>query len=316
MISENVILLRPLWVPHSFVKEENCRQTIKEWLIDGNYYINTQSSNFSIFVQSPDEIKRALSLDAFRFAQHSAQTVYELEKTNAYTKFTSWRIIKLYYAAFFAAHSVLRFFGKSFSHLEYGHTNFVSERAKTEAGYDPNLNSSYYLLSFDYLNQNILFKNYKKSHQDLWKCFSELLYKISIDVLSVRASENRREAFSQTLSVILDMLRDRGRCNSGNWLSVVRNEVNYKSMRDAWFPFSKTTLTFDDLMGKTNKWRDGRCDFSHPNLAKTEMEKFFITAFFIIDLAISICIDFNDISKISGIRSGNFFRLLHDSKVP
>jgi hypothetical protein len=303
-------LLRPLWAPSSLISDEDCKQSLKLWLMEGNYYVNSTPPGLSLYCQVPDEIKKSLSLDAFRFAAHSAQTVFELEKTSAYTKFTSWRVIQAYYAAYFAAHAILRFFGKSFSHLENGHVNFLKERCHDETGYTPDLSSTYYLITYSPKDQELSFLRRPESHKDLWRCFEELLRNISKETLSVTASEQRRKDLSKIFSDLADALNFRGKHPAGNWLSVVRNDVNYKSQHGAWFPFSKTTPSFEDLMAKVKDWRKGSNDSENPNLIKNDLERFFITAFSIVDLALSIGFDYQDIIDKSGRRSADFSRLI------
>lgn len=304
-------LLRPLWYSKGFVSNEDCRQSLKLWLTDGNYYINETPPELSLFCQSVDEVKKCFSLDAFRFAAHSAQTVYELEKSSAYTKLTSWRMIQTYYAAYFAAHAVLRFFGCSFSHLEAGHVRFLKDRCTSEVGYSPNLPSTYYLISLSPETRSLSFERFNESHKDLWKCFLALLQRVSNDSLSLRASEVRRQSISKKFADLADALSARGRFPAGNWLSLMRNEVNYKSLHGVWFPFEKSTPAFGDLMASVKDWRDCSSEFGDPNSITNDRERFFISAFMVIDLGLSIAMDYQKISPKSGRRSNEFKRLIN-----
>ena len=310
MNRDDIILLRSLWFPKGFVSDENCTKSLKLWLIEGNYYINYTPTDFSLFCQSMDEIKRSLSLDAFRFISHAAQTVYELEKSNAYHTLTSWRMIQSYYAAYYSAHSVLRFFGQSFSHLEPGHVQHLKNRCNSESGYDPKLPSSYYLISLSPENQLLSFCQCKESHRDLWKSFSRLISSISVDVLSLRASEVRRQSLSKQFADLADALTERGSYPSGNWLSFMRNEVNYNSYSGAWFPFEKSTPIFSELIKRVRHWRNFKNDFIDPNSVKSDQERFFITCFMIFDLGISIALDFQHIGNKPGLRSKKFKHLV------
>jgi len=306
----DVELLRPLWAPKSLSYDEDCRQTVKLWLSDGNYYVNNAPPDLSLFCQITEEIKKSMSLDAFRFAAHTAQTVFELEQTSAYPKLTSWRVIQTYYAAYFAAHAILRFFGRSFSHLENGHVQFLKTRCASEAGYLPNLPSTYYLIEFSPEEQNLTFNKCSESHKDLWRSFNELLREISTNSLTLRASDSRRQALSQVFSNLSDALCQRGQYQLGNWLSVVRNEVNYKSLHGVWFPFSKVTPEFSELMAKIKAWRKGASDLGNPNHSKNDLERFFVTAFSVIDFGLSLAQDYQEIVEKTGRRSADFSRLL------
>lgn len=303
-------LLRALWVPLSFVADENCSQSLKVWLSEGNYYINNAQPGLSLFCQNKDELKKCFSLDAFRFASHAAQTVHEMEKSTAYEKLTSWRVIQAYYAAYFAAHAILRFFGKSFSHLESGHVAFLRGRCQSEAGYTPTLPSSYYLIESCPTTQNLSFTRCDESHKDLWKCFLALITALEQQVLTLRASQERLQEISANFLDLRESLTNRGRFPAGNWLSNVRNEVNYKSLEGVWFPFSKSTPSFESLLGKVKDWRVGEVNLGRPEFEKNELTRFFATALLVVDFCISLTLDYGSLVNRAGRRSSDFSRLV------
>lgn len=282
--------------------------------MEGDYYINNSPPNLSIYPQNLDDVRKCMSLDAFKFSMHAAQTIYEVENSSAYSKLTSWRIIQIYYAAFFSAHSILRFFGNSFSQLENGHVNHLLQRCNSEAGFTPNLSSTNYLISFSANNQEITFTKYHDSHKGMWNCFATLIGELSLNVLTLRASEQRREELSLIFSQIKDSLTLRDTHPDGNWLSLLRNNVNYKSYHGVWFPFSKQTPSFHDLMKKFRDWRTGSTFPINPNNITNDLERFVYTAFIITDFAISLSLDYQKNAEKPGIRSADFSRLLNESK--
>ncbi|EFM61612.1 Hypothetical protein BROD_2445 [Brucella sp. NF 2653] len=281
--------------------------------MDGNYYFNNTPPGVSIYCQNTMDVQKYFSLDAFKFASHAAQTVYELEKTSAYTKLTSWRLIQVYYAAFFSAHSTLRYFGRSFTHLEGGHVKFIKARCETEAGYLPKLPSSYYLIKFSPEKNELSFKEQDESHKDLWISYRALLQEISSNVLNLRASEDRRRAISNIFSDIEDSISNHGKNPSGNWLSMVRNEANYKSLQGVWFPFTKDTPLFQELMTKVKNWRKVSLDIESPNMAKNDLERFFLTAFAVIDIGLSLTSDYITLIKKPDRRLKSYIHLLRSS---
>lgn len=313
MKESDVTLLRPLWMPFSFVSDDDCKLSVKQWLIDGNYYVNKPENGFTVFTTIPDEFKKCLSLDAFSFAKNSAQTLVELEKSAAYTKLTSWRIIQAYYAAFYSAHALLRFFGRSFSHLEPGHTKFLSERSESEVGQSPILASGNFLMTFTPSDNEVTFEAYKESHKDLWKCFLALTEELSNKSLALRASKERCEILSGHFSEITDLITQMDKHPAGNWLSVVRNEVNYKSLHGVWYPFSKATPAFESLMREAGQWRNLGNEFTNITSKRNDMERFFLTALSVVDLALSISFDYRRLIDASGRRSENFARLIKES---
>lgn len=310
MKKSDLEILRPLWIPRSLIRDEDCRQTLKIWLTDGNYYVNNSPPGLSLFCLEDDELKRCLSLDAFRFSTHAAQTLHELEKSTAYEKLTSWRVIQAYYAAFYSAHAILRLFGRSFSHLEAGHVGFLRQRCLSEVGYSSNIQSSYYLIQYDPQTHTVEFSKYGESHKDLWKCFLALLFWIEQRSLGLRASEERRQQLSSYFADLALAITKHGAFPAGNWLSAYRNEVNYKSSGGVWYPFAKNTPSFESILRKMKGWHSGDMKLSSPSLEKSEVAQFFATSLSIVNLNISLSNDYRSLLIRSGRRSGGFEKLV------
>lgn len=285
--------------------------SVKEWLIDGQYSVNPSTTNLSLFCRDIDSLKKAMSLDAFRFLSHSVQTVYELESSNSYNKFSAWQAIKTYYAAFFAAHAILRFFGKSYSHLENGHVRHLASRSASDTESYINLPTSYYLIFIQ--DTDVKFESHGRSHESFWNCFNLFLVELSNIALTIRASEERRQDLSNRITNLSTALCNVNRHRSGNWLSYMRNEINYKSMPGVWFPIPKSTPDFSDLYRNISRWRDADCFTEDTSYIKNEFERFFLTSFCVIDLALSIGLDYQSLLHKVGRRSYNFNYLLSSS---
>lgn len=304
-------LLRPEWVTKSFIEDEDCRQSLKVWLIDGNYYANCTPPDLSLNCLDTEELMRSLSLDAFRLSAHAAQTICEVEKTSAYSKFSSWRIIQVYYAAFFAAHATLKFFGSSFSHLEAGHAEHLKQVCLKHAGYTPSIQASNYLIQFDPQSRTVRFSRYGESHKDLWKCYLHLISDLEKATLKLRASNMVRQEISAYFADLGMALTDRGRFQSGNWLSSIRNDVNYQSSPSAWFPFSKGTPAFEDLLRRARGWQAGQLLLENPNAERNNLVRFFITAFSVVDFCVAISKDYKILVGGEGIRSQTYSKILN-----
>lgn len=315
MKSENIDLIRELWYRKEFLNDSSCSISLKQWLIDGDYYINSEGNMFSLYVMDKENMVSVMSYDAFKFLLHAAQTFNEAESEGAYRAASSWKVIKLYYAAYFSAHATLRLFGKSFNYLEPGHVNFLGERARTEAGFNPRLKSGNYLASFDFERGDLSFEHFNDSHKDLWRNYSDLLAEMASNSLSLRAPDRRRQELSGYFSSMLSALRHGGSCPLGNWLSVFRNEVNYKSMHGVWYPFPKHAPTINHLMSSAKRWRVAEVDCGDPLLSASEVERFFLTCFQVFDLAISISLDLSKMLDKKDRRIFDFKRMLNESAV-
>jgi hypothetical protein len=63
-------------------------------------------------------------------------------------------------------------------------------------------------------------------------------------------------------------------------------------------------------MAKVKDWRKGSSDLGNPNYIKNDLERFFVTAFSVIDIGLSLAQDYQEIVEESGRRSADFSRLL------
>jgi len=311
MHDSDIKALRSLWVGNALNSTPMHTRGVKLWLMDGDSYVNNTPPLMSLHTTNPELYKDALSFDAFRFASNAAQTLKELEQSSAYSKVTSWRVIKTYYAAFFAAHATMRIFGRSFSSLSDAHAQHLANRCLTEAGYTPNLPSGYYLISIN--NKDISFKKYKSSHECFWTCYSDLCKFISLESLKLSHPKSKREDIQNYFDNISSALTNNGRKPKPNWLSNVRNDVNYSSEYGVWYPFNTKTPDHNNLFGTFRNWRSGNLSINSPHLVKNDIERFYHTAFSVIDIGMAFANDYKTLLKVDTNTSSIYKRLVENA---
>ena len=121
-MSRIVDLLRPIWLPRVSEVERVTAGGMQSWVRTGTYYL--------MDVASPRHVKLGLwdSLDLCqpfaseinRLASAAFETAASYRLIPRLPKSTAWLMIKMYYAAFYAAHALCRIGGKS-------STNFTSD---------------------------------------------------------------------------------------------------------------------------------------------------------------------------------------------
>ena len=308
MQESDIKALRSLWVGNALNSTPDHKRGVKLWLMDGDSYVNNAPPSISLHTTNPEAYKDALSFDAFRFASNAAQTLKELEQSSAYSKVTSWRIIKTYYAAFFAAHATMRIFGRSFSSLSDAHVQYLANRCLSEAGYRPNFPSGYYLISID--NKDLSFKKYRSSHECFWVCYSDLCKFISSESLKISHPKDKREDIQNYFNNISIALTNNNPNKKPSWLSSVRNDVNYSSEYGVWYPFNTKTPDHHDLFGNFRSWRSGNLSISSPHLVKNDIERFYHTAFSVIDTGMAFANDYKSLLQIDTDTSAVYKRLI------
>lgn len=151
--------------------------------------------------------------------------------TQPQAKNASWQTIEHYYAAYYAAHYLIRLTGISLTNLDSNATKAVTRNfCEFSQATVPN---GLYLLSYDVPTQTLtLRKNLKKSsggsHQDAWQLWVKLVEKLSAETssdpveyaaTSVELSEHKKF-----------LLKSSGKFNPPE----IRGEINYQFKGGAW----------------------------------------------------------------------------------
>jgi hypothetical protein len=291
----DVTPLRSLWAHASLHDRSVYCHGFKEWLSSGDFFLDSfqEKGGFELSIRDKNRWKSAMASDSIRYGINALQSVHSIRASDQFPKLGAWPIIQAYYSAFFAAHSILRLFGRPFSYLEPGHANDICLRAKTELScVKPKLPSGSYFGKFDQNLQKIEFVHKKKSHEHLWAGFADLLNDISKRVLLVRGLEKNLAEVSIELSEIIQLLNQNGRFPNGNWLSVVRNNINYKASEHSWFPFSKNTVSSRELFDSLSTLRNGSFAADDCKGRRTEEERVIATCLLIVNLSNELLTDY------------------------
>lgn len=163
------------------------------------------------------------------------ETLIALEHRKVNIRSMAWMIVKLYYSSFYAAHALIRSMGYLCIHID----NDTASRIKYYSSiYYQNCkkpNQGYYLLKYESNDNKISFSrniNAKGSHQFLWRCVMTIIN----DLLQQLSSRSRiYQPYIVSLLKLRDIMCLRGN-SSGNWLSVIRNDVTYKHTLGVWYP--------------------------------------------------------------------------------
>src|ERR1044072_569117 len=223
-----------------FKKSGKVEFDLKAWVANQEYYIDADITRTSFSLRIVNEnFFRAISKDCDRFSMASIESLCAIQPNRVFARNSSWPIINAYYAGFFAAHALLRIFGVSFSQLSNSHVRKVWEFAKV-VGRDNgvvSIEEGFYEGIFSKTDHTITFQKLKDSHADLWKCFLHLLQRLIDIVPSTSASTPDKLRTMELLAEIKSVISQHPGGSQGNWLSIIRNNVNYQGGYGAWFPY-------------------------------------------------------------------------------
>lgn len=309
-------VLRKYWVDQSLESRASDFADFKKWLAKENYYVNAgpTEQSFSLYVRDSSEFKKAMSFDSFRMGMNALQSVHGIRKNPAFTKLTAWHLIQAYYAAFYAAHSTLRIFGRPFLYLEAGHSAQISNRIKTELGIQCRILSGNYLAAYDSKNNNLTFYHKRDSHKDLWSQYAKLLSSLSTDVFGARAAQQDLVDISGFFDGVNRFLNRGAGNGTGNWLSIFRNEVSYRSYDEAWYPFSNNKVVASKMFDSLSNWKVGGLNIADCESKKTEIEIFIYTCMIVVQLGTELLKDYCVVADSKNTRVIQFQKFYELSK--
>jgi hypothetical protein len=235
--------LRFSWAPGLNEVSGNVIKGVGNWLADENYQIYSafRAKRFTLQVADTEQYLNALAGDINRTAVAAFQSIIEARKSPYFPKSTAWVVIKSYYAAFFAAHAMMRMFGISFTNLERPQTAALNRIAKLYSVWHEDVVPGNFVSSFSGASREIRWDRVDSStggvHEKFWTFFKTVLDDLSRKVLK---SKSTLSVDSQQVSTKLTELSQNlcyDSCFKGTWLSVVRNRINYKHQYGAWYPF-------------------------------------------------------------------------------
>ncbi len=229
---------------------------MKGWIANQNYFIDSDlvANNYSVRASDKEYLKSALANDCNRMAAAAIESISGVQLDKSLNKSGAWGVIRSYYAAFFSIHSIMRMFGISCSQLEKVHVDKIYESANAvgKTGNVTRLESGFYSIKVDDSYSCVSFHKYKNPHKDTWGEFLSLIETLISNSAKVTAiSKYKIEAIDILMTVKKGVTRSR--CgDKGNWLSEMRNSINYQHSHGVWFPYERRPVApaYIDTIGK------------------------------------------------------------------
>lgn len=222
---------------------------LNNWIAKGSDYlvVKDQTSNcFSICTYDYFDFLRPYAFDINRLSCASIESIKDIEKKTWQSKFIGWNITKFYYSAFFSAHCILKLTGNSLVNIDSIALDKIRSITRNYGFTYGNLNSGIYCVQIDFRNNNLaFFKNpvYDNSHEGLWRCFLDFLNSNKSSIYS-QLPLIEAQPIVEKIEELIKALKN-WNCSNGNWLSRVRNLVNYNQSYGIWFPYKDYLLDYD-----------------------------------------------------------------------
>jgi len=260
-------ILHQLSVNRIYTVTTPTQTDLKAWLANGQYLLaqplssnsNSRATDFKLRVNYIDYYYASLANDCNRFSQAAIETMWSVGEVPRLPKSAGWATIKMYYSAFFAAHAILRLYGRSCTQLSAEHVEKVHEiaTATNYAGNATNIESGFYSSSFS--TNEVGFRKIKDSHADTWASFYDLLSWIIQEIGSTTGRGIHKADAMTLLENIKSGITQSG-ATRGNWMSQIRNKINYQHSNGVWHPYVGV-LHDNVMMSKNSEWLKGPTRF-------------------------------------------------------
>lgn len=252
--------LSPFWLSGIVVARAPQTHTLAEWLGGGAYQVMQAATPNSFTIQTRDSAVAvaAIAHDADRFASASFESAHAVARVPHTPKATGWLMLKAYYTGFMAAHSLMRVFGTSMTQIDGSLARRMNVIA-TDFGFGGSgpLADGYYRITVDTLGGALsgTAARYGTSgiHHQFWRTFFDFLTSLSDRALREIPGPPGFEA-SNRLDDLRSLLNNSGR-SQGQWLSTIRNEVNYRLGHGCWYPYDIDAARAASLYRTFGMWR-------------------------------------------------------------
>jgi hypothetical protein len=290
-------LTRPYWLPGIHAVSGKPAKGVAAWVAaeDFQIYAPLDADEAVLSFAMPEAIVAAFAGDASRMAIAALESIEGIRSNNKLPKSMGWLFVRSYYSAFFAAHAVLRMFGRSATQLETPHTSSIHAVADAYGVRNgKSLTKGIYGFTVDVPARRVTMRKRAGgdggSHATMWGMFVELLTSLSSDVLASGAARVPAQNVSNKLVELRDVLINSG-FPGGNWLSHMRNRVNYQLAFGTWFPYAERQPYYDGLFESCDLWREDPMSVSVWSQRGRDLQRFIEATALITSICRALSVD-------------------------
>ena len=228
-----------------------------EQALERPYALRVEATGTSLHLdyRDPQLTGEVFATDASRLASAAFQTILTVERDGDEADLLAWRLIRLYYSAFYAAHALLRYLGRAYVYLPARLSRSISDMAPiygvslpfalTAGQYEAVLASGTIQLIQPPATR-------PTPHEGFWRVFGLEVGRLGSEILNGPLPS--REAQSATGKLVeLRAILNRT-SGADNWLCFVRNELQYRHRMGVWFPLRPRRAACEDIDRRLLRW--------------------------------------------------------------
>ncbi len=236
---------RLMWCPGLAQLARQPRGNIQHWLATATFAPAVAKGKIILSGINEQVSLEALGSDVNRIASAASETLKNITEINALSKSLAWPYVKLYYAALYYAHSMLRIWGRSPSYFRTLELIKLRDILSTYGITQPyKLQTGQYLLTFNMADSAVNLEADNGgggAHEFLWRELHRALADLRASVLSgpYLAADSRKVCGQiDSLSALISR-------NGQNvaWPSQMRNDIQYRQAEGVWYPYQGRAKT-------------------------------------------------------------------------
>lgn len=230
---------RIMWLPGLVTLQGRPACNIQEWLASANFAPAVSGTNIQLSGLDMPLLLRAFAGDTNRVASAGSESLRNIVNIASIPKSLGWSYVKMYYAAFFYAHALLRIWGRSPSYLRT--SDLLRMRQTFNAcGLTPpiKLQTAQYLLQADAGASQLvvaLDKGGGGTHEAIWREFGNALEELRVQIRATAYTSADKHRLDTVLTTAANVLSNGGA--NAAWLSHMRNDIQYRQTEGVWYPY-------------------------------------------------------------------------------
>ena len=203
------------------------------------YFVDYRASDQAIILdfRDPSVIALRLAGDCCRLSCAFLQTVSAIGPQIANRNNVAWCLVKLYYSAFYAGNALIRLLGESCSYFEARHIDRVSKLGLAQGSGVPPFQVGAGLFHCVVEGAALAATRVRAgaggTHEHFWDVFAKFLDRTGRRILQGPLSQADSQAVCSQLDKIRNIMQ---RGSEFSWLSLIRNDLQYKHKYGVWFP--------------------------------------------------------------------------------
>lgn len=257
-------ILRPYAITDLNLVKEVTKTSFKEWVIKYPQVLDTyiaEDKEYIFYINDTENCLKSVAFDISRMSIAAFETIHAISSSNELINSTAWPLIRSYYAAFFAAHTIMRIFGYAVIQLEsqqIAKLNLALNFCNPPPPASAKIGEGLHLVKFN-LERRVftLSKLNNGSHEDTWQVLANVLDMISRKMLTDQnpISNQLKQVAYEQLQQLISIMRTFPCSSRSNWLSRIRNEINYQHKYGTWFPHEKAKGFKNNIFDNIKNWK-------------------------------------------------------------